>query len=325
MTLSTGDTKVVVRFMLAKDDDGNIPQDLLDEAAKYDDLIFMDTKDAYTNLAAKVGLFFKWAVDSCDGNPLILKTDEDSFIHIEKLTAAMKKVPKKKLYWGKFLKGIPARKKDGGRALDNYQNMHVWPDYASGAGYILSYDVAKAVAYPVVPFQWHEAEDRHVGIALFGFNITQMDDHRFSPWGSCDDTTFLLHYQRHPEMLKRRFRRVASKKSMCGVPFKLDTEVCNKADPNKAATWTCPGDLKVVSVIGATFGRVYSSGKAGSCSEGAEGLEPLEWCHAPASKQVVEAACIGKHSCELKAEGKLFGPDPCKRERKHLIAALKCG
>lgn len=125
-------------------------------------------------------------------------------------------------------------------------------------------------------------------------------------------------------MLKRRFRRVISGKSMCGEPFKRN-EICNKADPGKEGVWRCPDGLKVLSVLGATYGRVYSSGKAGSCSEGLEGLEPLEWCHAPTSKTVVEAACIGKSSCTIKAEKNVFGPDPCKGERKHLIAAVECG
>lgn len=61
---------------------------------------------------------------------------------------------------------------------------------------------------------------RHVGVALFGYNVTQKDDFRFSPWGECDEDTILLHYQRHPEILKRRFRRAVAEISICGVPLK---------------------------------------------------------------------------------------------------------
>jgi hypothetical protein len=320
----TGTARVVVRFVLARDKDGKIPADLALEAGQHGDLIFVDTLDAYKNLAMKVGLTFKWVVDSCKGNPIVLKTDEDSFIDLTKLTAALTEVPKERLYWGRFLRGIPARK--NGRALPgNHQNMHVWPDYASGAGYAMSFDVAKAVGYPIVELQWHEAEDQHVGIALFGYNITQLEDPRFSPWGDCHDDTFLLHYQRHPEILRRRMRRVLAGQSMCGVPFKQHTEVCNKAEPNKEATWACPDGKTMTSVIGATYGRVYSSGSSGSCAEGAEGLEPLLWCHAPNSKEIVETACLGKTKCTLKADHKQFGADPCKGERKHLVAAMTCG
>jgi hypothetical protein len=309
--------------VLARGEDHSVPGALVNEAIEKGDMIFVDTLDAYTNLAAKVQLLFKWVVNSCFGNPLILKTDEDTFVHLEKLTAAMKEVPRELLYWGRFLKGIPARK-DGRPLPDNYQNMHVWPDYASGAGYILSFDVAKAVAFPVVEHQWHEAEDRHVGISLFGYNITQFDDNRFAPWGTCTDSTFLIHYQRQPEMLERRHRRVIAKQSMCGVQFKSD-EICVKAAPGKEMIWKCPASQKVIAVIGATFGRVYSSGKGGSCGEGLEGLEPLKWCHAPNSQSVVEGLCIGKNSCKVKADVKTFKVDPCKGERKHLIAAMRCG
>lgn len=324
MTLPTSGLRVIFRFVLARGEDHSVPGDLVTEAVEKGDMIFVDTLDAYTNLAAKVQLLFKWVVNSCDGNPLILKTDEDTFIHLEQLTTAMKEVSRERMYWGRFLKGIPARK-DGKALKDNYQNMHVWPDYASGAGYILSFDVATAVAFPVVEHQWHEAEDRHVGISLFGYNITQFDDKRFAPWGTCRADTFLIHYQRQPEMLHRRYRRVVLKKSMCGEPFKAN-EICNKADPGKSGTWQCPDESqKIVAVIGATYGRVYSSGKGGSCSEGLEGLEPLKWCHAPNSAPVVEDACLGKNSCTLKADVKTFKADPCKGERKHLIAAMRCG
>lgn len=80
----------------------------------------------------------------------------------------------------------------------------------------------------------------------------------------------------------------------------------------------------MVEVLGATYGRVYSSGKAGSCSEGIEGMEPLEWCHALNTGAVIGGKCIGKNTCELKAEHKQFGEDPCKGERKHLIATFRC-
>jgi len=320
--LPHGGTKFVVRFVLARNNRSEIPPHLLEEAAKHKDVVFVDTLDAYLNLAAKVGLYFKWVVDTCTGNPLALKTDEDSFIHLPRLAAAMAGVPRERLFWGRMVKGMPARK--NGRPLkDNYQNMHVWPDYASGAGYAVSFDVAKAIAYPVVPLLYHEAEDQHVGVALFGYNVTQKDDRRFSPWGECDEETILLHYQRHPEILKRRFRRAVAKISICGVQLK-DDEICQKADPNKVATWMCPEGTKITDVLGATYGRVYSSGKAGSCSEGVEGMEPLEWCHAPNTAKVIGDKCIGQNSCELKAEHKQFGKDPCKGERKHLVAVFRC-
>ena len=101
-------------------------------------------------------------------------------------------------------------------------------------------------------------------------------------------------------------------------------EICEKARSGHNATWRCPKKTSIAEVIGATYGRVYSSGGSGSCAEGREGLEPLEWCHAANSLSVMQEACVGKTECTVKADVKVFGNDPCKGESKHLLAAVRC-
>eukprot|EP00039_Didymoeca_costata_P018383 m.333221 g.333221 ORF g.333221 m.333221 type:complete len:444 (-) comp17101_c0_seq1:1098-2429(-) len=323
MTLDSGVSNILVLFILAKNKDGKIPEDLQIESENFNDMVFLNTLDSYKNLAKKVELLFKWVVHTCKGKPLVMKTDEDVFIHLPKLGDAIQDVPKKELYWGRFMRGIPARD-DRGRPLpDNHQNFRLWPNYASGAGYILSFDVANAIANPKVPLQGHDAEDVHIGVSLFGYNLTEKEDFRIKPWGSCDNDTFLIHYQRQPEILIRRWKRAVAQQSICGEPFKYG-EVCNKAEPEKEATWDCPEGTTIQSVIGATYGRVYGSGSSGSCSEGIEGLEPLLWCHAPNSVQVMEEKCLHQQSCTVRADIKTFGNDPCKGERKHFLGAVRC-
>lgn len=213
-----------------------------------------------------------------------------------------------------------------GRPLpDNYQALSQWPHYASGAGYVLSRDVARAVGESPLAPQFFEDEDRAVGIALFGFNITYLDDETsFRPWGHCIPEAILLHYQRMPELLERRWRRAVAGQNICGVPF-TKSEVCTKARQGHNATWECRHGKKITAILGATYGRVYSSGTEGSCGEGVEGLEPLTWCHAPNSIEIMKRECLGKVSCSVAAENRVFGVDPCKGETKHLLAAVRCG
>lgn len=222
------------------------------------------------------------------------------------------------------MRGVDARK-DGQPLPDNYQASSRWPHYASGAGYVLSRDVARAVAEPRLAPHFVADEDRAIGIALFGFNITYLDDYTtFRPWGNCIPDAILLHYQRMPELIERRWRRAIAGRNICGEPFGHD-EICTKARQGHQATWKCSPGKKITAVMGATFGRVYSSGAGGSCGEGAEGLEPLPWCHAPNTAAVVRTLCIGKTSCSIAATNEVFGGDPCKGETKHLLAAVKCG
>ena len=222
------------------------------------------------------------------------------------------------------MKGMTGRDKNGKTLPDNYQVAHEFPFYASGAGYVLSSDVAAAVAYPRLEPQHFDAEDRGIGMALYGYNITYLDDHQtFRPWGHCIPQLSVLHYQRMPELLTRRYKRAVAGKNICGDRFQPN-EKCEKARSGKNATWTCPAGKTVTKVLGATYGRVYSSGGSGSCDEGPEGLEPLKWCHAESSMAVVEQACLGKATCTVLASNKVFGIDPCKGETKQILAAVRC-
>ena len=49
-------------------------------------------------------------MDNCKGTPMILKTDDDSFVRVDKLLEFVKaELPHERLYYGSFLKKMPAR------------------------------------------------------------------------------------------------------------------------------------------------------------------------------------------------------------------------
>ena len=100
LTLSTAGAVITVRFVLAVNSSGQRPDHLVQEAEEFGDMIFVDTEDAYLNLARKVQLFFRWAVANCAEVPLYMKTDDDAFVHMEHLGKKIKTVQKTKLYWG---------------------------------------------------------------------------------------------------------------------------------------------------------------------------------------------------------------------------------
>jgi hypothetical protein len=57
--------RVTTIFLLAKSAEAEMAS-LRREAAEHQDMLFLDTVEAYKNLAEKVRLFFKWSVDACD-------------------------------------------------------------------------------------------------------------------------------------------------------------------------------------------------------------------------------------------------------------------
>jgi hypothetical protein len=94
-----------------------------------------------------------------------------------------------------------------GRA--HHGNLHqwikVWPPYMSGAGYVLSLDLAGAVGRPPVAHMWLMDEDVATGLRLYPYNVTLVSDtDAFKPWAHCNERTLLLHYQRRASLFHRR-------------------------------------------------------------------------------------------------------------------------
>ena len=115
-TLPTAGSAITVRFVLAVNGSGQRPDHLVREAEEFGDMIFVDTEDAYLNLARKVQLFFRWAVANCAEVPLFMKTDDDAFVHMEHLGKKIKTVQKTRLYWGAYVLtvGQDAHEREGG-------------------------------------------------------------------------------------------------------------------------------------------------------------------------------------------------------------------
>jgi hypothetical protein len=257
--------RVVVRFLLALNSTGHVPAAMLAEAETHGDMVFLDTLDAYKNLVRKVHLFFEWVAARCPNSARVFKTDDDSFVRLDKLFNLAKTLPARRLYYGSFLRRMPARWRDKATKrltndpLDgNVQNMLEWPWYASGGGYMLSGDVVAALANPLLP-RWHQtAEDRGVGVALFGYNVTYLSAGNYiKPWGTCHPDAVMLHYQRDPGLMQRRYSRSVAGANICGEGWAAN-QICVMIDQGKTGTIHCKAGFKIHKVsldLHFTFGR----------------------------------------------------------------------
>eukprot|EP00038_Savillea_parva_P013156 m.209263 g.209263 ORF g.209263 m.209263 type:complete len:450 (-) comp24509_c0_seq1:37-1386(-) len=336
MTFPVPKGKVTVRFLLALDKHGRIPPYLADEAHKFHDMVFLDTLDTYKNLVRKVHLFFVWVVASCPATARVFKTDDDTFVRLDRLYALANTLPSKQLYFGTFLRGMPARKKDRKtgemtrKALDgNVQNMPEWPLYASGGGYLLTGDVVRLLAHPPMPVWDQTAEDRAVGIALFGYNITyQKAETAFKPWGQCHKDAVLLHYQRDPQLIRRRFERAVKGENICGEGWPKN-QVCVMIEQKKHDNISCPEGTTIEKVLYADLGKHgLSNGYKGPCSEGMSAMHADPSCTysgVPSMASIIESRCKGQEICTLHHDLRSFNiSDPCPRTFKRLLTAVQC-
>lgn len=321
------DGGALVKFLLALDAAGNIPADLAEEGRREGDMVFLRTRDLYENLSEKVRLFYKWVTDWCvtdhSSPTFVLKTDDDSFVRLDLLAAELRAQPSAQLVYGRIMKKMPGGKNKRGKwDPDNAHKLMTWPWYASGAGYVVSMDVARFFAYPPLPFAFQKNEDRRLGVVLLGFNVSFVDAPRFYPWGHCKADAILIHYNRRAELMERRYARVLAGKNLCGEPWSTGT-VCARATQKSVARLECPKGGVIREATLASFGAVLEDqdhARYPWCAEGMGGIEIDDSCQLNVAQQV-ERACVGKPKCEVLA---VADTDPCPRRFKHLQVVVEC-
>ena len=259
MKLPTGDRKVAYRFLLAintVDPDAQLA--VQEEAAKTGDIVFLSTEETYTNLPEKVRLWFKWVVDHCAGFSYIMKVDDDTFLHIPALLGELEELPRTRLVYGAVMRNMPAGKEEGGKMLhdpDNYMNMTEFPNYVSGAGYIMTPDVAQIFAYPPLPLKKQAAEDRRMGMVLHGFDVKMVHAKSFYPWGHCHKKAVLIHYNRDGQQMLRRYNRILQNEDICGAPFATH-ERCYRSEQLTTMKIACNDGETIRNTVVAAYGKM---------------------------------------------------------------------
>jgi hypothetical protein len=197
---------------------------------------------------------------------------------------------------------------------------------------MLSGDVVAVLAHPPLPLWSQTAEDRAIGIALFGYNISYMPaGNQLRPWGTCHPDAVLLHYQRDPGLLQRRYDRAVAGANICGEGWQRE-HVCGMIDQGKTGTLKCHEQGHVIeSVLYADLGRhKLATGYTGPCSEGPSALttEPngCAYSGTPTVKTVLEKACVGSAQCVMHNDLRLLGlRDPCPGQFKRILVVVECG
>ncbi|EER13099.1 Beta-1,3-galactosyltransferase, putative, partial [Perkinsus marinus ATCC 50983] len=172
--------------------------------------------DEYRSLATKTRLSMRDAVHNIGKFRLLLKTDTDSYVHLERLLNFIEKEKMwddRRVYAGAFRTDVVEWRAEekGSKWWDGdfkkMTGLEHYPYNAKGAGYIVSYDLAKYLADPPIPLRRWTHEDVGVGSWLMAV------DHRrvsmpvsfMTPecgcGATCDEDTF---YQDEGDDILRR-------------------------------------------------------------------------------------------------------------------------
>ena len=155
--------------------------DLQLESNKFNDmLLFNDLKDTYHNLSRKVLFGLNWAEQELGHFDFLIKTDDDSFVQIEKVAENFKEMGcPDRLYWGYFM-GHAYPEPSGKWAERNWYSCPHYLPYAMGGGYVLSKKVVDIIVSLSDRLILYSNEDVTVGSWLAPFSLLRRHDMRFN-------------------------------------------------------------------------------------------------------------------------------------------------
>ncbi|XP_032428449.1 lactosylceramide 1,3-N-acetyl-beta-D-glucosaminyltransferase A [Xiphophorus hellerii] len=125
---------------------------LQEEDKTYGDLIQQDFIDTFHNLTTKLIMQFHWSHIYCSQARFLMTADDDIFVHMPNLVRYLQHLlvsqPDTKNLWvGHVHKGAPPVRWKGSKYFVPY-DLYPWPsypDYTSGAGYVVSGNVAAKI------------------------------------------------------------------------------------------------------------------------------------------------------------------------------------
>lgn len=180
-------------FLLGQTRNQEVSSLIEEEDKTSGDVIRGDYFEHYWNQSLKIEMGFEWAVRYCNFS-FLLKADDDVFVQTPDLVTFLNQpsTPKKRLYLGKVEYSPPVRRYGKHNiSFGEFSGSH-YPDYCTGAGFVLSYDVVNCLVglFDVVnPFR---VDDAYVGMLAFKANITPVFHKRFViPYSNYDDCYFV--------------------------------------------------------------------------------------------------------------------------------------
>ncbi|XP_076951454.1 hydroxyproline O-galactosyltransferase GALT2-like [Bidens hawaiensis] len=197
---------VVVRFFVALSPRKEQNAVLKKEAAYFGDIVVLTFMDNYELVVLKTIAICEYAIQNVRAS-YVMKCDDDTFTRVDTVLKELNKVPhQQSLYMGNHnLFHRPLRHGKWAVSFEEWPEA-VYPPYANGPGYIISFDIAKFIIsqHAKRKLRIFKMEDVSMGMWVEQFNSTipvQYSHHaRFYQYG-CMDNYYTAHYQSPRQMV----------------------------------------------------------------------------------------------------------------------------
>ncbi|XP_069468250.1 beta-1,3-galactosyltransferase 9 [Ambystoma mexicanum] len=175
---------VLTLFALGQPSSETTQLEVVEESQRHGDIIEGSFEDSDQNKTLKMVMLMQWTVTFCPNARFILKAEEDVFVNVMTLVDYLLHLRKhpEDLYIGRVIhqkEPIRDPDKQGFVPFNHFQERY-YPDYCSGAAFIVSQDVARKVyvASEGVPTQ--VPADVFVGVCAESAGIVPTHSSRFS-------------------------------------------------------------------------------------------------------------------------------------------------
>ena len=180
-------------FLLGQTRNQTLTDSLKIENNNYGDMIRADYYEHYWNQSLKIQMAFEWAARYCNFS-FLLKTDDDVLVNTRDLIVYLQRgsTPKQGLFMGR-LHHNPGVRRAGkwNVSYEEYNQTH-YPDFCSGAGFVMSYDVIQCLVPIFDEIKPYRMDDVYVGMLANRLGVIPVG-HKgfFMPIDNYDDCTFV--------------------------------------------------------------------------------------------------------------------------------------
>ena len=160
-------------FLLGQSRDPTQSDLLKTEDSIYGDIIRADYYEHYWNQSLKIQMAFEWAARYCNFSYL-LKADDDVLVNTIDLVNVLQRLstPKQGLFMGKLHHNVKASR-DGKFSVSYQEYNHThYPDFCSGAGFVMSYDVVESLVPLFDVIKPYRLDDVYVGMLANRSGVT---------------------------------------------------------------------------------------------------------------------------------------------------------
>ncbi|XP_041368253.1 beta-1,3-galactosyltransferase 5-like [Gigantopelta aegis] len=159
MGSSLGSRAAKVVFLFGKCVSHSLEQILDYEERRYNDIIQVDVLETYKNMTRKSLAALLWVFTFCKSSSYYLKTDDDVFVHMTRLLAFVKSLPKESTIYGRWNTRMRVvRQKSKWHVSFEEYPFRQYPSYTSGGGYVMPVSLARVLFnqshyFPHIPIE----------------------------------------------------------------------------------------------------------------------------------------------------------------------------